>query len=69
MKAFEEWDKKWCPKTECELKDVRCDHCPDLRKAGWRGALEWYRKTMEEIEQHDLSIHGREVIEQELEGI
>ena len=37
------------------------------QRHGWRAALEWYRDTMDEIEAHDLPLHGREVIEQELE--
>ena len=57
MKAFE---KKWeengggiCGKKACAKY--------------WRAALEWFSKTMDEIEKHDISITGEEVINNELE--
>ena len=59
MKAFEEWrDKQYDGCQECSASPPGTE---------WRAALEWYRDTMDEIEAHDLPLHGREVIEQELE--
>lgn len=66
MKAFEKWDDHWCPKMQCELKRVKCQDCKDLRKAGFRTALEWVLKTEKELEEQDAPIGMREVIEQEL---
>ncbi len=59
MKAFEDWFKEW--------HDGRMATVRGTAKDAWRSALKWYRDTMDEIEARDLPLHGREVIEQELE--
>jgi len=38
-------------------------------KVVWRAALEWFKKTLDEIEEHDLPIKGQEVLERELEEV
>jgi hypothetical protein len=59
MKAFDKWFKK--------NKPYEVYSCMDMAEKAWRAALEWYQDTMDEIEKRDLPLHGREVIEQELE--
>ena len=44
MKEFRQYDKKYCDRetSHCCLNlDIYCEHCEELRKRGWRAALEW----------------------------
>ena len=44
MKEFRQYDKKYCDRetSHCCLNlDIYCEHCEELRKQGWRAALEW----------------------------
>jgi hypothetical protein len=43
-----------------------CDKCKKDFGLVWRAALEWFKKTMDEIEEKDLPIKGQEVIDGEL---
>ena len=66
MKAFEKQWKDWNCDIDCQV-EKGCGRCEKIAKHWYRVALEWYQDTMDEIEKHDLPIHGQEVIEQELE--
>ena len=55
MEAFEKWIA-----TKCGI----C--CKQGREAGWRAALKWTLKTEKELEEQDVPISMRDVIEKEL---
>ena len=47
MKEFRQYDKKYCDRetSHCCLNlDIYCEHCEELRKQGWRAALEMVLK-------------------------
>ena len=61
MKACEKWKKRFNVTHRGNMS-----YTPNFDQ-GWRAALEWFKKTMDEIENKDIGISGQEVIENELE--
>ncbi len=63
MKAFEKWNRE-LPMREDET-DFTVKTFQERRRT-WRAALEWYKRTMDEITVKDIGISGQEVIDEEL---
>jgi len=59
MKAFKKYQKEYQQKS-------LTSNLPSGEES-WRAALEWFKNTMDEIEEHDMPITGEEVINRELE--
>jgi len=57
MEAFEKWFNEILEPTGNEK-----GYC----MVAWRAALEWYKRTMDDITDHDIGISGEEVINKEL---
>jgi hypothetical protein len=64
MKAFEEYWK--CGMLSGSPGSFPGASAKEAAAFNWRRALEWFKQTMDEIEEHDLPIKGQEVLEKEL---
>ena len=69
MKQFEKWDKEQHNDLACKRMDnISCNDCTDLKREGWRAALEWTKTIASSYRKCGIKTEVEEIIEKELKG-